>query len=270
MGTRYWVGGTGNWDAATTTNWASSSGGASGSPVPTSADDVIFDAASGGGTCTPTVDITIRSLTCGAFTGTIDWSANNKNVTLNLVTSGFNGSGTGTRTINMGNGTWTIAGNLFSFSTATNLTFNANSSTLIFSGGLAGLITFATGGKTFNNVTLNASTGGYSLTGAGTISGTFTTNNCSVLFPSATTFTIGTWVKSSSSASPVSFLAGTAGSVATISSANTPAAMDWMAIRSITFTGGGTFVAPNSFDLGGNTGVTITAPSGGAARMIGG
>jgi hypothetical protein len=46
MATRYWVGGAGNWSS--TTKWSASSGGASGASVPTSADDAIFDANSGG------------------------------------------------------------------------------------------------------------------------------------------------------------------------------------------------------------------------------
>jgi hypothetical protein len=44
MATYYWVGGAGTWNATATTNWASSSGGAGGAGVPTSVDDVIFDA----------------------------------------------------------------------------------------------------------------------------------------------------------------------------------------------------------------------------------
>ena len=44
--TRYWVGGTGTWDATTTTNWSTSSGGAGGASVPTSLDNVVFDASS--------------------------------------------------------------------------------------------------------------------------------------------------------------------------------------------------------------------------------
>lgn len=40
---RYWVGGTGYWDATTTTHWSATSGGAGGASVPTSTDDVIFD-----------------------------------------------------------------------------------------------------------------------------------------------------------------------------------------------------------------------------------
>src|SRR3990167_4016615 len=43
---RYWVGGTGNWDASDTAHWSVSSGGAGGASVPTSSDNVIFDAAS--------------------------------------------------------------------------------------------------------------------------------------------------------------------------------------------------------------------------------
>ena len=43
MADRYWVGGSGTWDAATTTNWSETSGGAGGASAPTSADDVYFD-----------------------------------------------------------------------------------------------------------------------------------------------------------------------------------------------------------------------------------
>jgi hypothetical protein len=42
MAARYWVGGTGSWDA-TTTHWAATSGGAGGETVPGTGDDVYFD-----------------------------------------------------------------------------------------------------------------------------------------------------------------------------------------------------------------------------------
>ncbi len=45
MATRYWIGGAGDW--VDTANWSASSGGAGGASVPTSADDVVFDSASG-------------------------------------------------------------------------------------------------------------------------------------------------------------------------------------------------------------------------------
>ena len=65
---RYWVGGTGNWDATATTNWSATSGGAGGASVPNSFNDVIFDAASSGAdyTVTVTAMATCRSLTLGA------------------------------------------------------------------------------------------------------------------------------------------------------------------------------------------------------------
>jgi hypothetical protein len=49
MANRYWVGGTGNWDASTTTHWSATSGGAGGATVPVASDTVTFDGSSGGG-----------------------------------------------------------------------------------------------------------------------------------------------------------------------------------------------------------------------------
>ena len=73
MANRYWVGGTANWDATAGTKWATTSGGAGGAAVPTSADDVFFDAASGAVTCTLTGGYfaSCLSLTCTGFTGTL-------------------------------------------------------------------------------------------------------------------------------------------------------------------------------------------------------
>ena len=58
MADRYWVGGSGNWDATSTTNWAATSGGTAGASAPTSADNVIFDANSNVGTGAFTVTVT--------------------------------------------------------------------------------------------------------------------------------------------------------------------------------------------------------------------
>jgi hypothetical protein len=69
MADRYWVGGTGDWDATSTTNWSASSGGASGASVPTSADNVFFDANSNTGTGAFTVTMTVTG-SCFNFTAT--------------------------------------------------------------------------------------------------------------------------------------------------------------------------------------------------------
>jgi hypothetical protein len=68
---KYWVGGTANWDGTAGSKWALTSGGAGGQAVPTSADDVYFDAASGAVTCTVTATANCRSLNFTGFTGTL-------------------------------------------------------------------------------------------------------------------------------------------------------------------------------------------------------
>lgn len=66
MANRFWVGGTGTWNNASTANWSATSGGASGASAPISADAVIFDALSGTGTCTVAAGAICASLTQGA------------------------------------------------------------------------------------------------------------------------------------------------------------------------------------------------------------
>ena len=52
MANRFWVGGSGTWDASTTTNWSATTGGAGGASVPVPLDYAVFDANSGTGVCT--------------------------------------------------------------------------------------------------------------------------------------------------------------------------------------------------------------------------
>lgn len=63
--TRYWRGGTGTWDATTTTNWSATSGGAGGASVPTSADTVIFNTLSNNNAYT--VTLTATQLRCASL-----------------------------------------------------------------------------------------------------------------------------------------------------------------------------------------------------------
>jgi fibronectin-binding autotransporter adhesin len=76
--TRYWRGGTGTWDATTTTNWATTSGGAGPASVPTSADAVVFDTLSNA--TAYTVTCTATQLRCAALTmagpatGNVTWA----------------------------------------------------------------------------------------------------------------------------------------------------------------------------------------------------
>lgn len=73
MATRYLVsGGNGNWNS--TTNWSTTSGGASGASFPVSTDNVIIDAASGNANIAINVASACLSLTiANAYTGTMNF-----------------------------------------------------------------------------------------------------------------------------------------------------------------------------------------------------
>lgn len=113
MPDRYWVGGTASWDATAGTKWATTSGGAGGASVPTTADDVFFDANSSG-TCTIAAGNTgAKSINCTGFTGTITGSANITVAGSITLAAGQTYTHTGTVTIT-GTGTLTTAGKTFS------------------------------------------------------------------------------------------------------------------------------------------------------------
>ncbi|WP_156795569.1 hypothetical protein [Bradyrhizobium icense] len=280
MASRFWVGGTGTWNDSSTANWSATSGGASGASVPSSADTVTFDGSSGGGTVTVAATInasnTIQSLVCGAFTGTLDFATNNPNITFNLSSSpNFSISGTGTRTINLGSGTFTLVGNngsVFDAATTTNLTFNAGTSTIQINNPANGnSATFAGGGLTYNIVTFGARSGGSQIS----ISGNNTFAALNLNPPTFLTFGNGSaqgvtaplaWNGSSSAQFNISSGADTK---ATINCA-VGSVISWALIRGMAFAGT-TVPATNSFDLKNNSGVTITAPGGtAAAKVIGG
>ncbi len=89
MASRYWVGGTATWDATAGTKWATTSGGAGGAAVPTAADDVFFDAASGVVTISTSGSTTdnCRSLDCTGFTGTLN-HVSNTDINIGTTTPG--------------------------------------------------------------------------------------------------------------------------------------------------------------------------------------
>jgi hypothetical protein len=138
MADRYWILGTGTWDATSTTNWSASSGGAGGASVPTAADNVFFDANSNVGT--------------GAFTVTM---ANTPRVCNDFLASGLDG-------------VMTLAGTSIGLTVSGSLTFQATN----FSRTYTGTTTFnaTTTGKTVTTngvslaaVTFNGVGGGWTL-----------------------------------------------------------------------------------------------------------
>lgn len=186
MANRYWVGGTANWDSTAGTKWASTSGGAGGATVPTSADDVFFDAASGANTVTVASTSNCKTLNFTGFTGTL----------------------AGTSSI-------TAAGSV---------TF-VSGMTVSWSGGLtiSATGTLISAGKTLAQFIVNASgqtvTLGDALTLSSTLTvtaGTFTTNNRSVTASSLISnnsntrvINLGSSTLTLSSSTPVNFTTAT-------------------------------------------------------------
>lgn len=277
------------WDGSSTAMWSASTGGATGASVPGSGDTVTLDAATcaGGTTCAITVNtnFNITSLTLGACTASttgcvLDFSVNNNSPTVNGNT-GINISGTGTRVLKLGSGTFNLTGtvtntnsaNIWTATTTTNLTFTPGTSTLNFTGNSGGQRVMIGGALTYANVTLGANTSGgqFSITGANTFATLTVTGQQNVVFPVTTTNTMTALAVTGAAATPVSFGSASGAGITTISIASGTQNQAWAAFQRVTFTGGATFAASNSLDLGGNTGITITAPNvtGGGGQVFG-
>jgi hypothetical protein len=196
MANRYWVGGTGTWNPAST-SWSTTSGGSPGAAAPLATDNAIFDANSGGGTVTVQDGSggsgnspECASLTCTGFTGAIDSSAQplqvNGNVTLSsggtytalyliinnvctLTSVGkpiaylFIGNNTGNANLTLGDDLYCgVAGDFGSIGFSDG-TFNANNKNVSCSG----FVSFDTG----YTRTLNMGTGTWTLFGGTNDSG---------------------------------------------------------------------------------------------------
>ena len=213
MANRYWVGGTGTWNATNTVNWSTASGGAGGASVPTAADAVFFTNLSSG-TCTVGTGYTPQCLSI-SFSG---------------HSGGFTGTGqtvqiAGTGTVFIGVTTNVMTGATFQItstgSTAITVTpaavTQARSSTFKFTGGTYALTLTAgnfgaldftgysgtlanTAISVYGNVTISSTmsltAGTSALTFTGTGTKTFTTNGKLIDFPvtmnaSGATLTLG-------------------------------------------------------------------------------
>ena len=192
MASRYWVGGTASWDATAGTKWALTSGGAGGQAVPTSADDVFFDAASGAVTVTIGGTRDSLSLNFTGFTGTVTDNGSLQVYGSLTLVSGTTWSHTGNVLMIASSGSWTVA--------TAGKTLGAN-----ISFGLAA----STGTWTLQD--------SLSVTGAVTVTGgTFTTNNFNVTTTSLSssnsntrTINLGSSTVTFSGGTPVNFTTNT-------------------------------------------------------------
>lgn len=177
---RYWVGGTGNWDASTTTNWSLTSGGTGGASVPASFNSVIFDGNSGAGTVTISATATCINLDFTGYTGTlVGTSALNIHGSLTLGTSmTFSCSGTITFVSTSTGNTITCNGHIF----LGNIVFNGvggswlnqdsfTAATITLTNGTwnTGSQNIDTNSFTFSAGTLNMGSSNFTLASTGTV-----------------------------------------------------------------------------------------------------
>jgi hypothetical protein len=163
MPDRYWVGGTADWNGTAGTKWALTSGGAGGQAVPTTADDVYFDASSTG-TCTiATGNTGAKSINCTGFTGTITGTAAITVAGSITLVAGQTYTHTGTVTLT-GTGTLTTAGKTFS-----GVTVNGSGITVTLGDALntgSRILTITQG--TFDTANYNVTTGAITVSGSTT------------------------------------------------------------------------------------------------------
>lgn len=191
MAARFWVGGTGNW--SDTTHWSTTTGGAGGAAVPTSADDVTVDSNSGTGTYTITGDVAINvnnltfnpssstrtlslnaGLTCASTFSFLSgaWITNGQSAALGT----FSATGSNIRTLTLGASLITISGlsNTAWNTTGGNITINPGTSTITFTGSQTGLANAGGANYTLNSVVFQSSQIWLQLSSSTTFNGNFT------------------------------------------------------------------------------------------------
>lgn len=279
----FWVGGTGTFSTSNTASWASTTGGSGGTcaavgGTPTNTVDIAnFDANSGGGTVTMDSSLnglTIQSLSMGTYTnGTIAFQTHNPSMT---ITNTLSWSGTVTRTINMGSGTFTMTGSnstALDVSQVTGLTATASNANFVFSPTSGGTQSFNCGtNQSYGPITLNARTGGSRFqiictTTPSTFASLTVTGPANILLSNiGYTFTNGITLNGASSTEVVTLVGSGSGTAITLSAASTAT---WATLGGLAFSGS-TLTATNSFTSGAVTGtVSVSPPSGGGNRIIG-
>lgn len=221
MADRYWVGGTDSWNGTAGTKWSATSGGAGGASVPTTADDVFFDAASTGDCTISSGNTGAKSINCTGFTGQIRGTAAITVAGSVTLVAGMTYTHAGTVTFT-GTGTLTTAGKTFS-----NVTVDGVGITLTLGDAL---------NLTVRTVTVTRGTfdtGNYNVT-AGTLNST-NTNLRTITLGSSTVTLSGTNPVDFSSSTNLTLNAGT--SQINLSSASSTFAGGSQTFYNVSFTG---------------------------------
>ncbi len=246
MADRYWVGGSATWDATVGSKWATTSGGAGGAAVPTAADDVFLDGASGANTVTTSSTSVCRSIMCTGFTGALALANSTTALGIGDASGGamtlvagmtltIGGTSSVINFVSTSNNGGTGWGVTSGGKTLPNVTFNGVGGKWVLQDALAAGVVTLTAGEfsTGTNQSVTATT--LTLTGGSTK--TLTLGSSAVILSSNTALVGPT-------GSPETITANTAtitvtGAGAGINNGSGPNTRDWNGL-SIVFTGSGT------------------------------
>lgn len=187
-----------------------------------------------------------------------EFDANDYNVTVYGVKSD---SGI-TRTVRMGNGTWTLFGLGTCWqTTASALTVAAEGSTIIIDDTSTGARQFDGSGKTYNNLTIMG-TGNTTITVTG--SNTFAavssdTNAHTIAVTASTTQTVTSFSVTGQRGALIKLISTVSGTFWTLSDSSGTNSVSYLSIKDVHATGGATYTAASSTDVSGNTGWTFTS-----------
>lgn len=189
--------------------------------------------------------------------------------------AGFSSNNSNTRVLSMGNADWTLTrlnNVLWTTTTTTGLTFNKEGANIIIANAPNSTTAqqFLGGGLTFNGLTIPANSSKFILQlNSATFSTVAITLPAVVQIVTTGPITIGTastWA--GSAANRLQLFSSVPATAASIVCAAGNFNIANAFIRDITFSGGATFAATDSYDLKGNSGITITEPSGGGGRAV--
>jgi hypothetical protein len=170
--------------------------------------------------------------------------------TYNVNIDNFSGSGSTTRTLTMGSGTWTLSGtgSLWNLSNITGLTFNKGSANINLSDTSTTTKTFVGAGFTYNGLSITGTTGisEYRVNGSNTFSyiSSLKTVAYSIRLDAGTTTTVTSFTASGSSGNLLKLYSATAGTAATL--AGTTGTVDYAGILDVNLSSANTLIATNS------------------------
>lgn len=248
MPDRYWVGGTASWDGTAGTKWATTSGGAGGASVPTSADDVFFDSVSTGTVTIAAGNTGAKSINCTGFAGTITGTSGITVAGSVTLSTGMTYTHTGTVTFSAA-ATLTTAGK--AFSTVDVATTGAAAVTL------GDALNISTRNITVTSGTFD--TAGFSVA-AGQLASS-TTNVRTILLRASTLTLSGSLAVNIISATNLTFTAGTSTLVLTSASVNLANSASGLVFNNVSLTDT-TIASARNLALGATyNNLTIAAPT---------